>query len=97
MSKDKTLDVNVAISRKKKIPNKYVHQKKCIPKVQKQFIASYGAIVRGSLFKMEFRVFSREFESIETFPGFARFLEEKLASLSKITSRYHDVSKKVVK
>ena len=38
--------------------------------------ASYGAIVRGSVFKMEFRVLSREFESIETYPGFAQLLGE---------------------
>ena len=60
-------------------------------------IASNGARVRGSVFKMEFTVFSTEFESIETSSGFARFLEEKLAFLSKITNRFHDVSKKVVK
>ena len=40
-------------------------------------IAFYGAIVRGSVFKMEFRVLSREFESIETSPGFAQLLGEK--------------------
>ena len=39
-------------------------------------IASYGARVRGSVFKMKFRVLSREFESIETFPGFVQLLEE---------------------
>ena len=39
-------------------------------------IASYGARVRGSVFKMKFRVLSREFESIETSPGFAQFLGE---------------------
>ena len=39
-------------------------------------IASYGARVRGSVFKMEFRVLSREFESIEISPGFAQFLGE---------------------
>ena len=37
---------------------------------------SYGAIVRGSVFKLEFRVLSREFESIETYPGFAQLLGE---------------------
>ena len=42
-------------------------------------IASYGARVRGSVFKMEFRVFSREFESIDTSPGFAQFLGENRA------------------
>ena len=34
-------------------------------------IASYGARVRGSVFKMYLRVLSRELESIETSPGFA--------------------------
>jgi hypothetical protein len=40
-------------------------------------IASYGARVCGSVFKMKFRAFSREFEFIETSPGFAQFLGEK--------------------
>ena len=39
-------------------------------------IASYGARVRGSVFKMKIRVLSREFESTETSPGFAQFLGE---------------------
>ena len=39
-------------------------------------IVSYGARVRGNVFKMEFRVLSRKFESIETSPGFAQFLGE---------------------
>ena len=39
-------------------------------------IVSNGATVRGSVFKMKFRVLSREFESIETSPGFAQFLGE---------------------
>ena len=39
-------------------------------------IASYGARVRGSVFKMKFRVLSGEFESIETSPGFAQLLGE---------------------
>ena len=38
--------------------------------------ASYGARVRGSVFKMEIRVLFWEFESIGTSPGFARFLGE---------------------
>ena len=42
----------------------------------KVIIASHGARVRGSVFKMEFRVLSREFESIETSPGFAQLLGE---------------------
>ena len=36
----------------------------------------YGARVRGNVFKIEFRVFSRKFESIETSPGFAQLLGE---------------------
>jgi hypothetical protein len=42
----------------------------------KLLIASYGARVRGSVFKMKFRELSREFESIETSPGFAQLLGE---------------------
>ena len=61
---------------KKNFPKKVCTPKICIPKVQKQLIASYGAIVRGSVFKMKFRVLSREFESIETSPGFAQLLGE---------------------
>ena len=39
-------------------------------------IASNGATVHESLFKMYLRVISREFESIETSPGFAQLLVE---------------------
>ena len=39
-------------------------------------IASYCARVRGSVYKMKFRVLSREFDSIETFPGFVQLLGE---------------------
>jgi len=42
----------------------------------KLLIASYGARVRGSEFKMELRELSREFESIETSPGFVHLLGE---------------------
>ena len=42
----------------------------------KILIANHGAIVCGSVFKIEFRVLAREFESIETSPGFARLLDE---------------------
>ena len=38
--------------------------------------ASYGARVRGTVFKMKCRVLSREFESSETSPGFAQLLGE---------------------
>ena len=39
-------------------------------------IASYGARVRGSVFKIRFRVLSKDFESIETSHGFAQLMEE---------------------
>ena len=42
----------------------------------KILIAAYGAIVRGSVFKMAFIVLAREFEFIETSPGFAQLLGE---------------------
>ena len=45
-------------------------------RILKTLIASYGAIVRGSVFKMKFRVLSNKFESIETSPGFAQLLGE---------------------
>ena len=32
--------------------------------------------MRGNVFKMEFRALSRDFESIETSPGFAQHLGE---------------------
>ena len=38
--------------------------------------ASYGATVRGSVFKIKFKVLAGEFESIETFPGFVKLLGE---------------------
>jgi hypothetical protein len=34
--------------------------------------------MRGSVFRIVFRTFFREFESIETSPGFAQLLGEKL-------------------
>ena len=42
----------------------------------KVLIASYGARVRGSVFKKECRVLSNEFESIETSPEFVQLLGE---------------------
>ena len=39
-------------------------------------IATHGARVRERVFKIKFRVLSRQFESIETSPGFAQLLEE---------------------
>ena len=50
-----------------------------LTKVEKKLIRiliAYGARVRGSVFKMEFKALFREFESIETSPGFAQFLGE---------------------
>ena len=57
----------------KKISSFYFHFDSFFLKI---LIDSYGTRVRGSVFKMEFRVLSREFESIETSPGFAQFLGE---------------------
>ena len=42
----------------------------------KILIASHGARVRGSVFKMKFRALSKEYKSTETFPGFAQLLGE---------------------
>ena len=42
----------------------------------KMIIASYGAGVRGSVFKIKFKVLAGEFESIETFPGFVQLVGE---------------------
>ena len=39
-------------------------------------IAIYGARVRGSVFRIVFRLLIREFESVETSPGFAKLLGE---------------------
>ena len=45
----------------------------------KKLIASYGTKVRGSVFKEVFIVLAREFESIETSPGFAQLIGENWA------------------
>ena len=37
---------------------------------------AYGARVRGSVFNIKFRILAREFESIETYPGFVLLREE---------------------
>jgi hypothetical protein len=42
----------------------------------KMIIASYGAGVRGSVFKIKFKVLAGEFESIKTFPGFVQLVGE---------------------
>ena len=50
-----------------------------LTKVEKKLIRiliAYGARVRGSVFKMEFKALFREFVSIETSPGFDQFLGE---------------------
>ena len=39
-------------------------------------IATHGARVSERVFKIEFRGLSRQFESIETSPGFAQLLED---------------------
>ena len=55
-----------------------------------RIFASYGARVRGSVFKMEFRALSREFESIKTSPGFAHLLGENWnESHKKINNKVH--------
>ena len=64
-----SLEVKCAISRK-------ILKKKSQIFALFSLIAPNGATVRGSVFKMKFRVWSREFESIETSPGFAQLLEE---------------------
>ena len=50
----------------------------------KFLIASYGARVHGGIFKTKFRGLSREFESIETSPGFAQLLKENWKNKSII-------------
>ena len=46
--------------------------------------------MHGSVFKKEFRVLSREFESIDTSPGFAQLLRENLVSShNKINNQNH--------
>ena len=72
MLNDESQDVTVVISRIffSIAPQKY----------QNFFIkvlnASYGARVRGNVFKIKFRVLAGEFESIETSPRFAQLLGE---------------------
>ena len=66
-----SLEVKRAISRKK-IEEKIYEKKFALFSL----ISPNGATVRGSVFKMKSRVLSREFESIETSPGFAQLLEE---------------------
>jgi hypothetical protein len=56
---------------------KFEFNKKILKKFKTVFnFASYGARVHGSVFKMKFRVLSREFECIETSPGFSQLLGE---------------------
>ena len=38
----------------------------------KKSTATYGARVHGSVFRFKFRISAREFELVETYPGFAR-------------------------
>jgi hypothetical protein len=42
----------------------------------KAITASYGARVPGSVFKIKFKAYAGEFESIETLPGFVQLLGE---------------------
>ena len=72
LSNDENLEVNVVISRK----NKDSDFPKLLISYLKTLNATYGAKVRGSVFKMSFRTSGREFEFIETSPGFARVLGE---------------------
>ena len=45
--------------------------------IKAKITAIYGDNLRGSVFRIVFRTFLREFESVETSPGFAQFLGEK--------------------
>jgi len=49
----------------------FCQKKKCFTS-----LTLYGAIVRGNVFKIDFRFLVREFEYVETFSGFALFLRE---------------------
>ena len=75
IAENRSLEVAAVISRFLK-----KNQKRKSKKVKKQnlriMIASYGARVRESVFKIKFRVLAEEFEYIETSPGFARLLDE---------------------
>ena len=64
-------------------------------KILKLLIASYGARLRGSVFKMKCRWLSREFECIETSPGFAQLLGENWNYSHKIISNSDQVRKKL--
>ena len=87
-------------------------KKKCISyqrsnkqKMPKKIYENYNCFLwRHSawkcVFKMEFRVLSREFESIETSPGFARLLGGNWTFLSLFKwncDGFHDGSKKIVR
>jgi len=74
--KYKSLEVQVVISQKKFFFFAFFFIKMNIFFLWKNLIASYGARVCGSVFKMKFRIFSRDFESIETSLGFAQLLGE---------------------
>ena len=65
LSNDAIIKVKVVISRKKRF----------FSFVAKFFLTAFR--VRGSVFKMKFRVLFREFKSIETSPGFAQLLGVK--------------------
>ena len=68
----KSLEVNVVISRKKKNLSDFFF----IFYYEKRITVFYGARVRASVFRIKFRCLVREFESVETSPGFASLLGE---------------------
>ena len=53
--------------------------------------------MRESVFKMEFRILAREFESIETSPGFAQLLGENCVKIHKNMNNKEHVGKQIVK
>ena len=61
---------------KKNFPKNVYIPKVWIQKVRKKLTATYGAKMRGSDIKNDFIWIPGEFESIETFPGFAQLLGE---------------------
>ena len=52
--------------------------------LKKQSIASYGASMHKSVFRIMFLILAKEFESIETSPGFAR----QVSALRTSTTAY---------
>ena len=54
---------------------------------------AYGARVCGSVFNIKFRILAREFESIETYPGFVLLREENRFKVIKIADRFRMLEK----